>query len=370
MPPILTIGHRQGVDEATLVRRGFTEKRITIAADPHDPLRMFSDLMDVARADGATVCAQFVLGGTRFRREAEARMGRVDWPVTWLQGDCCNGEHLSACQAVLVSGVDVRPVLLRGRVVGKVFQTPDAIVCRVGNILPDDLAADRTVQARQAFENLRAALESVGLAFTDTVRTWLYLSRLLEWYGPFNQERTRFFEEHGVFDKRVPASTGIGAGNPSGAALVVDALAIRSTNPAMRILPVASPLQCSAMSYRSSFSRAMEVQWPDGRELLVSGTASISPDGRSLYTGDTRRQIALTMEVVGAILAARGMGWGDAARGIAYFKDLREAPLLAEYCRAKGLPALPLALSHADICRADLEFEIELDAVTSTTPPP
>lgn len=362
MPEILTTCHRQRLHQAVLARGGFTETRLTVAADPADPLGMFTDLMDAARSAKGVFCSQFVMGGTRYRREAGARMGRIDWPLTWLQGDTCSGEHLSACQAVLVSGVDVRPVMLKGRLVGKVFRTPDAVVCRLGNVLPDDLSADRPAQARQVFENLHAALASVGLAFTDIVRTWLYMSRLLEWYTPFNAVRTRFFEEQGVFGKLLPASTGIGAANPDGAALAVDALAIRPLGPAVRILPVASPLQCPAPSYKSSFSRAVEVQWPEGRELIVSGTASIAPDGRSAHVGDTRKQIALTMEVVEAILVSRDMTWSDAARGIAYFKDLREAPLLAEYSRARGLPELPLALSHAEVCRDDLRFEIELDA--------
>ena len=370
MSSVLTAAHRDCVSRATLARGGFIETRITIAADPRDPLRMFSDLADAARSDGETVCSQLVLGGTRYRPQAEARMGRIAWPVTWIQGDSCNGQDLSACQAVMISGIDVRPVTLKGRVVGKVFRTPDAVVCRIGGILPDDLSADRPAQARQVFENLQTALESVGLTFTDIVRTWLYLSRLLEWYGPFNQVRTRFFEEQGIFGKLLPASTGIGAGNSAGAALVADALAIRPTRPTMQAVAVASPLQCPAVTYRSSFSRAVELQWPDCRELLISGTASIAPDGRSMHVGDTRKKIALTMEVVEAILASRAMGWADAVRGIAYFKDFREAPLLAEYCRDKGLPELPLALSHADICRGDLLFEIELDAATAHTPVP
>jgi hypothetical protein len=52
--------------------------------------------------------------------------------------------------------------------------------------------------------------------------------------------------------------------------------------------------------------------WPGGRELFVSGTASIAPDGRSAHVGDTRRQ--------------------------------------------------------ADVCRDDLRFEIELDAASGVLP--
>ena len=32
------------------------------------------------------------------------------------------------------------------------------------------------------------------------------------------------------------------------------------------------------------------------------------------------------------------------------------------YCVAHHIPAFPLAISHADVCRHDLLFEIEIDA--------
>ena len=69
------------------------------------------------------------------------------------------------------------------------------------------------------------------------------------------------------------------------------------------------------------------------------------------------------MRVVHEILKSRNMNWPDTSRAIAYFKDINEAPLLEKYCRANGLPDLPVAISHADVCRHDLLFEIELDAV-------
>ena len=97
--------------------------------------------------------------------------------------------------------------------------------------------------------------------------------------------------------------------------------------------------------------------------LTISGTASIEPGGQTAHVGDTEKQIALTMEVVEAILKSRGLGWGDTARAIAYFKDINEAHLLEQYCIEHNLPELPVAISHADVCRHDLLFEIELDAV-------
>jgi hypothetical protein len=69
------------------------------------------------------------------------------------------------------------------------------------------------------------------------------------------------------------------------------------------------------------------------------------------------------MRVVGAILDSRGMGWEDSSRAVAYFRNMDHLPLLARYCEERGLPPLPVAVAHADICREELLFEIELDAV-------
>jgi hypothetical protein len=42
---------------------------------------------------------------------------------------------------------------------------------------------------------------------------------------------------------------------------------------------------------------------------------------------------------------------------------MSDAPLLEEYCRAHGIPNLPVIHAHATVCRDDLLFEIELDAI-------
>jgi len=226
-----------------------------------------------------------------------------------------------------------------------------------------DLSADRAGQAKQVFETAAAILESQGFVFADTVRTWLYLEGLLGWYKEFNAVRTKFFEEQGVFDRMVPASTGIGARNQHGAAIVCGLLAVKPKAPGVSIVATDSPLQGSAMSYKSSFSRAVEMSFPTHKALMISGTASIDKEGRSIHIGDTPRQIETTMQVVEALLESRGMGWSDVSRGVAYFKDMGERGLLKDYCASRGIPPMPLALAHTDICRDDLLFEIELDAV-------
>lgn len=122
-------------------------------------------------------------------------------------------------------------------------------------------------------------------------------------------------------------------------------------------------MQGSALNYRSSFSRAVEMTFPTHRSLLISGTASIDMNGKSVHMDNCGRQIDRTMQVVKALLESRGMGWNDLFRGIAYFKNMSDRPLFDKYCFDNGIQKFPLAVAHTDICRNDLLFEIEVDAV-------
>ncbi len=337
---------------------GITESCLGVQRVGDDPMAIFHGFPEVSD----DVVAQWVFGGCQFHDSARKVMGQVHWPMMWLQGDPCNGKHLAGLQAVLLKGTPVRRLELDGRVVGSAWSDADADYCCLAGVLPGDLSASREAQTRQVFERIEAVLKQADMGFLDVVRTWLYLDHLLDWYGEFNVIRNRFFEERGVFASRVPASTGIGARNPDGAAIMAGAFAMRPRHKGVSITVVPSPLQCSALEYRSSFSRAVELAFPGRRQLLISGTASIAPGGESMHQGDTVAQIALTMKVVGAILESRGMAWKDTTRAIGYFQNMQDAPLLADYCRANGILDLPVVNAHATVCRDDLLFEIELDA--------
>ena len=307
---------------------------------------------------------EFVFGGCRHYEVYAGALANANTPTTWLQGDACRSGEMLSLQVLALSGITPSPVHLDGKLAGYWYEDAHARYCHLGGILPADPGASRARQAHDVFERMARALAACGMVFADTVRTWFYLDRLLTWYDTFNQVRTAFFEEHGVFEGVVPASTGIGAGNPSGCALAAGLIAVKPLDGATTILEIASPLQCSARSYRSSFSRAVEVACPTHRTLYVSGTASIDREGRTVHLGDPQGQVSHTMEVVEALLASRSMGWTDVVRGVAYFKDIRaDRGLYDAYCAEHGVASFPLALSHADVCRDNLLFEIEVDAV-------
>ena len=59
-------------------------------------------------------------------------------------------------------------------------------------------------------------LEAGGLSYQDVVRTWIYVSSILDWYADFNSARRLVFCRAGLLDgsrsRWLPASTGIEGG--------------------------------------------------------------------------------------------------------------------------------------------------------------
>lgn len=265
----------------------------------------------------------------------------------------------------LISGTPVEPVWLGGQIVGTVYEDDHARYCQL-NEIHADARLSRAQQTRQIYERMDAALATVDMNFSNVVRTWLFMDKILEWYDDFNEARDGFFKERNIYDAMVPASTGVGAANASGSAIVASLTAVVPLDGRVKIRPVASPLQGPALDYGSSFSRAVELAMPDHRRLFVSGTASIAESGETIYVGDIEKQVAFSMEVVEAILKSRGMDWQDVTRAVAYFKHLDDLPVFARYCEQNGLLDLPAAVVSSDVCRDDLLFEIEVDGIKVT----
>lgn len=285
----------------------------------------------------------------------------TDVPQLWLCGGA--GDLPPVYQRLVVSGAEPRLIRRNGCSVGVRYEDEHAEYCLLTGVLPHDIAASRVDQTTSVFEGIEDALTDAGMTFANVARTWLYMDKILEWYGPFNRARDAFFQSRSVYDGLVPASTGIGSANLCGSAITACAIAVRPKDSGATVQAVSSPLQCSALSYRSSFSRAVEIATPEYRTLMVSGTASIEPGGATAHVDDVPKQIQLTMDVVEAILVSRGMGWSDATRAVMYLKKASYMELWQAWLKARGLESMPLVTVEADVCRDDLLVELEVDTV-------
>jgi len=344
-----------------------TESFITATAMDGEPDRApFERLAGLIEDHQAAVVSQEVFGPVASHESCLAPFGEVAWPVTWIQEAQQAAPAVAGTQVWAVAGTPVRSLDLGGNIVGRVFFEGATQVCRLGALAPERRDRPSGDQAQEVFQQMDAALAAADMTFADVVRTWFFNHDILEWYSDFNRVRQAFFEAHEVFDGLVPASTGMGGCNGSAAALTGALLALRSEDKRVRAEAVPSPLQSPALEYGSAFSRAVEVAMPDHRRLFVSGTASISPEGDTLHVGDVDAQIARTMDVARAILESRGMGWHDVTRAIVYFKRAADRPRFAAYAAQRGLPPLPVVVVANDVCRDDLLFEIELDALRAS----
>ena len=125
-----------------------------------------------------------------------------------------------------------------------------------------------------------------------------------------------------------------------------------------------------ASEYGSAFTRGLRVELPGGiTHLLLSGTASIGPQGETLYTGDFRAQLWRTYHNLTRLLESQGASWPDVVRTTCYLRDIERDyaefnAIRNEFFRALGLNPFPASTAiQARICRSDLLVEIEALAI-------
>jgi 2-iminobutanoate/2-iminopropanoate deaminase len=124
-----------------------------------------------------------------------------------------------------------------------------------------------------------------------------------------------------------------------------------------------------AYDYGSAFSRGMRIDLGKFVILLISGTASIDDQGRTLYVGDLRKQLRRTFDNITALLAAEGATWRDIVRTTCYLRDIERDYAefndeRAAFYREQGLNPLPASTGiQAILCRPDLLIEIEAIAM-------
>ncbi|MBU6402122.1 MAG: hypothetical protein KGS61_17525 [Verrucomicrobia bacterium] len=125
-----------------------------------------------------------------------------------------------------------------------------------------------------------------------------------------------------------------------------------------------------AAEYGSAFTRGLRVDLPGGlTHLLLSGTASISAQGETLYPGDFRAQCWRTYRNLTELLASESATWHDVVRTTCYLRDIERDyaefnRLRTEFFTALGLDPFPASTGiQARLCRSDLLIEIEALAI-------
>jgi enamine deaminase RidA (YjgF/YER057c/UK114 family) len=349
---------------------------------PGDAERVLDAFARAIAAREATPIAEKLYGRRDAKREV-ATLREAVWPrhgldpaapFTWIEGLPLAGEVLVGAQAWCVvpgAGDSVRTVDAAGAR-GRLWTTGEARVLYLADLegrrADDALAEGGPAQAKQMFENAVAALRSQGMSLRDVARTWIYLSRLLDWYGDLNRVRTACYVPEGLGDGGVafPASTGI-QGRTGDEECLVDVLAVSGRDgDRVAVTPIhRSPRQDSSYRYGSAFSRGMVVAIDGVRTIHISGTASIDTTGASTHLGDAEMQSVETLLSISAILEEHGASLADIASATLYCKDARAFEAWERVTKLLGVPAFPRISVLADVCRDDLLVEMEAVALVA-----
>ncbi len=131
-----------------------------------------------------------------------------------------------------------------------------------------------------------------------------------------------------------------------------------------------------AYHYRkpSSFSRGLRIDLGGVVILLISGTASVDENGRSVHSGDLRAQCRRTYLNITKLLESEGATWKDVVRTTCYLRDIdRDYAAFNEertaFYSEQGLDPLPASTGiQAHLCRPELLVEIEAIAMFRREP--
>lgn len=227
----------------------------------------------------------------------------------------------------------------------------------------DQLGVDRAVF--HAYARINHLLH--GRGYPHWLRMWNFLSRITEGEGEderyrrFNTGRSRALELKREFERLLPAATAIGSVDGGLTIYFIGAATVQGAQ-------VENPRQVSAFHYPQqyglkspSFSRATRVEWADGGDLLVSGTASVVGH-ETRHAGDLPAQLHETFTNLDALVATataqRGGGLYQPHSFKLYLTDPAALPALKPLLQTQ-FGSTPVSCLAGAICRRDLALEIE-----------
>ena len=117
-----------------------------------------------------------------------------------------------------------------------------------------------------------------------------------------------------------------------------------------------------------SFSRGMRIELGAFSLILISGTASVNEQGKSVHAGDILAQSRRTFNNIAALLESEGASWKDVVRTTCYLKDMRDYGAFNKirnqfYVKQKLNPFPASTCIEAGLCRPELLVEIEVIAI-------
>ncbi|MBG0563960.1 RidA family protein [Actinoplanes aureus] len=121
-----------------------------------------------------------------------------------------------------------------------------------------------------------------------------------------------------------------------------------------------------AAPYADRFSHVARLDVPGGALLTLAGQVAVDDAGAVVAPGDAGAQAERIFEIIGALLAAHGAGFGDVLHIRTYMLDLGDLPAYA-VVRRRIFPADPPASTTVQVSGLflpGLVLEVEVTAVS------
>ncbi|MCB1225346.1 MAG: hypothetical protein KDK99_06010 [Verrucomicrobiales bacterium] len=307
---------------------------------------------------------QILFGTAEARLSTESMPARLDLPLPLLAGRA--NESVGLAPEALSQQGDFTLARSRGQLAGA------ALMDASGRL--EDVT-------ERVFRQLLEVTSGLHL-----YRVWSYLPRInavqggLERYRQFNIGRWAAFESHFGVDLRayLPAASGVGADG--------DHLVILFEAGEAKPTYFENPSQIPAYHYPADygprppgFARGVRVERDEGAKVYLSGTASIEGH-RSVGGGDWAQQFQTTLRHIRTMLGRMGVTsalrpdqWERSGIRQAQFKCyLREPeclPLITEWLEEACGTTQHVTFLQSDICRAELDIEIEATIETMPSGP-
>lgn len=226
-------------------------------------------------------------------------------------------------------------------------------------------------QVHGIFEQYDAWLRERSMSLADNaIRTWLFVDNIDANYQGLVVARREFFVQRGLTpNTHFIASSGIeGAHADAPVRVAMDAYAISCVQPEQIEFLTARDHMSPTHVYGVTFERGTSVAYRDRKHVIISGTASVDHQGRTLYPGDVLRQLDRTLENVEALLTEAGAAFRDMCVFIVYIRDPSDDAVVRQTLRER-LGDVPIEVVVASVCRPEWLIEIEGQAIIPTSRP-
>ncbi len=353
--------------------------------DPeHTIAEIYNKIADLLSASSCQIVHERCFANIGFQKQfLEARAGALgkhaletNTPITFIEGRSCLENKFAGIQIRAIKPAPenrVWTILDHGIPKGRAWNHNDStflILQSIDGGNDDSKRINRKFQSEAMFRQAERLLQSEGASYKDVVRTWIYISDILDWYDDFNAVRNNCYSEYGFLENTdsktqaeqmyLPASTGIEGRNPYAYPATMDVFAVhRPAGSAIQIYPLYGLKQRSPFRYGSAFSRATVVKEPGSKLILVSGTASIDYQGTSMFLNDPAAQIRKTLSVISELVASESATFKNLCEATVFIKRKEDFLLFQKVIEDLDITNIPSVNVLADICRDELLFELD-----------